>query len=141
MTNTLTYDQLNVGDEIPMVVKNVTQEKINRYADASGDHNPLHIDPEFAKTTTYSGTIAHGMLSVAYISEMMTQTFGRAWLAGGKLEINFLLPVRPGDTVMAKGKIAEKTAEDGQQSVRCDVWVENSKGDKVIVGWASALCQ
>ena len=140
MAETLTYDQLKVGDEIPPVVKNVTQDKINRYADASGDHNPLHIDPEFAKTTMYGGTIAHGMLTLAYVSEMMTRAFGRGWLAGGKLEINFLAPVRPGDTVTAKGKVTEKTDEAGQRTVLCDVWVENPKGDKVIAGWASAAC-
>lgn len=140
MAQTLRYDQLNVGDEIPLVVKNVTQEKIDRYADASGDRNPLHIDPEFAKNTMYGGTIAHGMLTLAYVSEMMTRAFGKGWLSGGKLEINFLGPVRPGDTVTAKGTVTEKTEENGQRSVRCDVWVENPKGDKVIAGWASAIC-
>ena len=126
--------------ELPPLVKQLTQEKINRYADASGDHNPLHIDPEFAKNTMYGGTIAHGMLTLAYVSEMMTRAFGKGWRAGGKLEINFLGPVRPGDTVTAKGKVTEKTEDNGQRTVRCDVWVENPKGDKVIAGWASAVC-
>lgn len=140
MAETLAYDQWRVGDEIPAVVKNVTQEKINSYADASGDHNPLHIDPEFAKSTMYGGTIAHGMLTLAYVSEMMTKAFGRGWLTSGKLEINFLGPVRPGDTVTARGVVAEKKEEDERHIVRCDVWVENPRGDKVVAGWASVAC-
>ena len=62
--------EISKGDVFTLPAKNVTQEMINHYADAAEDHNPLHIDPEFAKTTRYGGTIAHGMLSVAFIQEL-----------------------------------------------------------------------
>ena len=73
----------DVGAQLAPVVKEITQEKINRYALSGGDGNPLHTDPEFAARTMFGGTIAHGMLILAYLSEMMTAAFGQAWLSGG----------------------------------------------------------
>src|SRR6266542_3225267 len=95
---------LDVGDDLLAVTKIITQEKINRYADASGDHNPLHIDPEFAMRTQFGGTVAHGMLVLAYISEMMTGAFGKWWDAAG-LKVRFRGPARPGDTVTTSGRV------------------------------------
>ena len=68
------------GDSLPTVVKHITQKDINLYAEASGDFNPIHIDETFAAQTPLGGTIAHGMLILAYISEMMTTAFGKSWL-------------------------------------------------------------
>ena len=51
------------------VERRITQEQLVRYADASGDHNPLHLDEEFARGTPYGRTIAHGMLVLALVSE------------------------------------------------------------------------
>ncbi|MDO8690036.1 MAG: MaoC family dehydratase [Dehalococcoidia bacterium] len=140
MAKTVSYDALNEGDELSPVSKKITQEKVNQYAEASGDFNPLHIDPEFAKTTFYGGTIAHGLLSLAFISEVMTKAFAKGWLAGGKLTVSFLAPVRPGDDITARGIVKKKKEEDGQRIVVCEVFCENQKGEKVISGEASAIC-
>ena len=140
MAKTLSYDALKQGDELTPVRKEITQEKVNQYAEASGDFNPLHIDPEFAKTTFYAGTIAHGLLSLAYISEMMTNSFGKGWLAGGKMTVSFLAPVRPGDAISARGVVRSKKEEAGQKVIVCEVFCENQKGEKVIAGDATALC-
>ncbi|MDP2662757.1 MAG: MaoC family dehydratase [Dehalococcoidia bacterium] len=140
MAKTVSYDALNEGDELSPVSKKITQEKVNQYAEASGDFNPLHIDPEFAKTTFYGGTIAHGLLSLAFISEVMTKAFAKGWLAGGKLTVSFLAPVRPGDDITARGIVKKKKEEGGQRMVVCEVFCENQRGEKVISGEASALC-
>ncbi len=58
---------LNVGTELTPVVVEITQDKIDRYAHAGGDGNPLHTDPEFAAKTHFGGTVAHGMLVLAYL--------------------------------------------------------------------------
>lgn len=139
MAKTLFFDTLKQGDELNPVRKQITQEKINQYAEASGDFNPLHIDPDFAKGTFYGGTIAHGLLSLAYISEMMTKAFAKGWLAGGKLTVSFLAPVRPGDTITARGLVKQKKEEGGQRQVVCEVYCENQKGERVVSGEASAI--
>lgn len=136
----ISYDALKEGDELVAVRKEVTQEKINQYAEASGDLNPLHIDPEFGKTTFYGGTIAHGLLTLAYISEMMAKSFPKGWLAGGKFTASFLAPVRPGDTITTRGIVKRKKEEEGQRVVVCEVFCENQKGERVVAGEASALC-
>jgi 3-hydroxybutyryl-CoA dehydratase len=124
---------LRPGDKLPAITKVLTQEKIDRYADASGDRNPLHIDPSFAVTTQFGGTIAHGMLVLAYISEMMTAAFGSSWAGSGSLKVRFRGAARPGDTVTASGRVARV---DGGRVV-CEVACHNERGEVLISGEAS----
>ena len=93
------------GSSLPSVVKHVTQREINLYAEASGDFNPIHIDEAFAAKTPLGGTIAHGMLILAYASEMMTRAFGQSWLEGGRLSVRFKAAARPQDTITTSGRI------------------------------------
>ena len=120
------------GTDLPSVTKHLTQEQIARYADASGDHNPLHIDPGFAATTRFGATIAHGMLVLAFVSEMLTVAFGRAWLDSGRLKIRLRGPARPGDTVTATGRVTK--VED--KHVTCAVQCRSNSGDVLIEGSA-----
>lgn len=121
-----------VGGELPALIKVVTQEKVDRYADASGDHNPLHIDPDFAATTQFGGTIAHGMLVLAYLSEMLTGAFGQRWLDTGRLKIRFRAPARPGDTITSSGTVTQVEGE----SVSCNIECKNQTGEVLISGQA-----
>lgn len=120
------------GAELPPVVKSITQDKIDRYALAAGDHNPLHTDTEFAVRTRFGGTIAHGMLVLAYTSEMLTAAFGERWLAGGRLKIRFRGPARPGDTVTATGVVTRVQ----QGRAFCDVQCRSQAGEVLISGEA-----
>ena len=114
------------------VVKELTQAQIDRYADATGDHNPIHVDPDFARTTPLGGTVAHGMLVLASISEMMAAAFGEAWLTGGKLKVRFRGPARPGDTITAS---AQETPREGAGLVYA-VECRNQRGEVLINGTA-----
>ena len=113
--------------------RTVTQEQLHRYAGASGDHNPLHLDEAFAARSLFGRTIAHGMLVLAFVSEMMTDAFERRWANGGSLRVRFRAPVYPGDRVEATGSL---TAErDGVATYA--VAVRNGDGTEVITGEAS----
>ena len=128
---------INKGDVYTLPAKNVTQEMISRYADAAEDHNPLHVDPEFAKTTRYGGTIAHGMLSLAFIQELMVRTFGKDWIESGVIEVSFREPVRPGESVTAEAKVMKVVPvqeEENKLQVRMQVLCFNDKMEKVIKG-------
>lgn len=124
------------GDSLPSVVKQITQKDINLYAEASGDFNPIHVDETFAAQTPLGGTIAHGMLILAYISEMMTEAFGESWLAGGKLSVRFKAPARPNDTITTSGKIDSIEHKEGVPYINCSIESCNQKGETVITGGA-----
>ena len=129
--------KISKGDVFSLPVKRVTQDMINRYADAAEDHNPLHVDPEFAKTTRYGGTIAHGMLSMAFIQELMVRTFGRDWLESGSIEVSFMAPVRPGEAITTEArviKVAPAESDETKTLVRMQVLCMTGKQEKVIKG-------
>jgi acyl dehydratase len=74
-----------------------TQETLYAWAQLSGDHNPLHVDPEYAAKTKFGGTIAHGPLALAHMQRAMIEVLGERWLHGGELRgVRFTAPVRPG---------------------------------------------
>jgi 3-hydroxybutyryl-CoA dehydratase len=118
---------MNAPDVAP-VTRALTQPMLNAYADASGDHNPIHIDEAFAKTTPMGGTIAHGMLVLSLLSEMMTAAFGASWLTSGTLEVRFRAPARPGDTVTARAKPQEPKNGRLRYAVECV-----SQTDEVLI--------
>ena len=128
--------ELSEGMNLPEVKRTVTQQNINLYAEASQDFNPIHIDEDFAKKTPLGGTIAHGMLILAYVSQMMSAAFGQSWLAGGKLNVRFKTPARPGDTITVSGTIRKLGKSGGQTLVNCDVLCSNQDGESVITGEA-----
>ena len=134
--------EISKGDVFILPAKNVTQAMINHYADAAEDHNPLHIDPEFAKTTRFGGTIAHGMLSVAFIQELMIRTFGRVWLENGVIEVSFVAPVRPGEVITTEAKVTKAVPAEGQGDklqIRMQVVCLNGKKEKVIKGTTEVI--
>ncbi|MGB5926433.1 MAG: MaoC family dehydratase [Dehalococcoidia bacterium] len=128
--------EIQEGKVLNPVVKHITQEKINLYAEASGDFNPIHIDESFAAKTPLGGTIAHGMLDLAYVSEMMTSAFGESWLSGGKLRAKFKEPARPGDTLTITGKINCIEQKSDVSYANCGFECRNQKGEAIITGEA-----
>ena len=126
-----------IGSQIPPIIKEMTQEVINKWAEVSTDFNPLHVDPDYAKNTRFGTTIAHGQISIAYLNELMTNWLGEGWICGGKLMgIRFLKPISPGDTVTAKGGVVGKTVKNGEQLLECEVFIENQSGERVVSGKA-----
>lgn len=129
--------ELSEGMNLHESKRIITQANINLYAEASQDFNPIHIDEDFAKKTPLGGTIAHGMLILAYVSQMMSAAFGRSWLAGGKLNVRFKTPARPGDTITVTGRISRIERSEGQTLIHCDVLCRNQNGEAVITGETS----
>lgn len=132
------FADIKVGDEIPVDIRrSITREAVNKWAEVSVDFNPLHVDPEYGKTTPFGGNISHGTLTITFITEMMTRWLGNGWLAGGQLkEMKFVAPVKLGDTVRPRGKVTAKREEAGRKLVECEVWLETQAGTQTIVGKA-----
>ena len=104
----------------------VDQPAIDAYAAITDDFNPLHVDPIFAAATPMGGVIAHGTMSLSLIWRSIVESFGPEAAARATLDVRFLRPVRPGDTVSSGGS----PREDNSYAV----WVKNQLGNAVIEG-------
>ena len=140
MKSRLNPGEIRVGEELLPLKKNMTQEKINTYVSAAEDYNPIHVDPEFAKTTPFKSTIAPGYQVLAYLSEIMTRDFGEKWIQGGVMDVRLLRPVFPGDELDIGGRVSEKGTEGNEHLIGCEVWVKNQKNENVVAGYASVTC-
>ena len=127
------------GEALPAVVplsRSITQQAIQRYAEAAGDFNPIHVNEEFARRTPFGGTIAHGMLVLAYVSETMAAAFGHDWLAGGRLKVRFRAPARPGDTLTVRAEPRRDRQADGRRVLEYAIECSNQNGETLISGTA-----
>jgi len=128
---------MTVGDPLPDVERTVTQADINRYAEASGDRNPVHLDPVAAAASVFGTRVAHGMMVAAMISQSLTEAFGAAWIDSGRLKIRFKAPVKPGETVVSSGKVTGLHRDGDGTRADCQVGVSTKEGEAVITGTAS----
>ena len=120
------------GETLGVLVVPITAERVRDYAQASGDYNPIHIDPAFAATTEFGGTIAHGMLLIAYLTRLLSARFGRAWAATGVLEARFRAPARIGTTITAQGTVQAITDDVSGRRVECRLSCTGA-GDQALV--------
>lgn len=93
------------GDTAPPLEKLVSQDIIDRYANASGDHNPIHVDPVYAANGPFGRTIAHGMMTLAYVGEMLNRWTHGAFDCSGEIEVAFTGPVYVGDTIRLTAEV------------------------------------
>ena len=131
-----------VGDEVLPVVKQVTQEAINLFEGSAGESGPSQFTDETTARETLgtAGTVASGRMSLAFAIEMLRKHFGSSvFNHTGIVDLRFLRPVRPGDTITFSGKIIDTTREANGSKVSVEIKVENQKGDTTGVGTGSAI--
>src|SRR5262245_42276021 len=101
-----TFAELAVGMQVSTQNK-VTDQDVIDFARVSGDHNPLHMDEEYAKQTQFKGRIAHGALTASYISAILGNDLPGPGAVFMELNLKFIRPVRIGDTVTASCEVLE----------------------------------
>lgn len=104
---------VQVGDALPCLARTVDQATIDAYAQASGDFNPIHVDPDFAAKGPFGRTIAHGLMTLAFVAEALNDWSGCAFDALGSLDIAFIGPVFAGDRVEVNGTVEDVGDRDG----------------------------
>jgi 3-hydroxybutyryl-CoA dehydratase len=132
-----TIDQIKIGDSA-QISNTITETVINDFAKATGDFNPIHLDQTYAEKTYFKGRIAHGVLSVGYISSVLGNLLPGP---GGILlsqDVKFLAPVRIGDVITAKAEVIE--LNPGKNRVKFKTTCTNQKGEVVVDGTAWSLC-
>jgi acyl dehydratase len=130
------FEDVAVGDELPPLVKGPIQQiQLTRYAGASGDFNPIHQDEEFARAAGMGGVFAHGMLTMGFVAQALTDWAGAGTVR--RLGVRFQALVRLKDTVTCKGRVTGKSSADGAHLVDLEVWAENQRGERVVGGRAT----
>lgn len=122
------------GAKLPSKSRTVTLEMLRSYAAASGDHNPIHIDPDFAATTPFERPIAHGMLLLAYLMEMLTTTLGEEWTSAGSLKVRFRKPAYVAGSVTAWGTVKKSDSTSGRLQIA--VGCRDEDGNDLVTGTA-----
>jgi acyl dehydratase len=135
--STTTTASVSVGQELPPLVKDIPQRKIDAYSGVRPNY--IHSDEAFARTKGFRAPLAQAMMSTAYVSEMMTRFVGAGFVKGGSMSMTFIRPVLAGDRLTVRGIVKERRPESGRTRVVVEVWCENQDGDKTAVGTASGL--
>lgn len=135
----ITADGVTIGQTLPPLVKEVGQRKIDAYSGVRP--RSIHTDAEWARAKGFRVPLAQGMMSTAYVSELMTQFLGAGFVKGGTMSVAFITPVYAGDRLTVHGVVKDKRPEAGATRVDVDVWCENQHGEKTAVGTASGLIE
>lgn len=117
------------GTEIPPLTRTVSQEQVRAYAEAAGDPNPIHTDPDIARAFGFPAPIAHGMLNLAIATEAVAR-----WAGGfdrvASIAVRFSKPLIVGDTITVSGRVTEVDATTGIATLELDA--VSDRGDRVL---------
>ena len=125
------------GDVLPELRRGPVQRiDLVRYAGASGDFNPIHTVESFAREQGLGDVIAHGMLTMAYVGQLLTD-FAGPGAFGRDFSVRFRAMVRPGDEIVCRGAVTEVTADAAGATAACSVSAVNQNGETVVRGTAA----
>jgi acyl dehydratase len=136
-TQTFDYQRANPGDEWPSLqMPPVTRLTLALYCGASGDHNPLHVDSDFAREAGVGDVIAHGMLAMAYMGRTLTRHVPQTALR--EFNSRFLAMTRVGDAITCTASVIDRlTADDGTPCLRISVTASDQRGEVKAAGEAT----
>lgn len=129
------FADIEIGDEIPGLDKPaIGRVQLALYAGASGDHNPIHLDDDAARAGGLPGAIAHGMLSMAFLGQLVGN-----WAPPSRLREfggRFASIVALGDAVNCAGTVTAKNERDGEKRVELEITATTAAGQRAIIGKA-----
>jgi len=126
---------ITVGTEIPALkLAPINRATLALYAGASGDHNPIHIDSDFAKKAGMPDVFAHGMLSMAYLGRMLTDWQPQAKIR--KFSNRFAAITQLQDVIICSGKVVELIEQNDETVARCEIQAIKATGEQTLVGEA-----
>jgi acyl dehydratase len=131
----ISFDSVQMGDELPALhIPPVNRSMLALFAGASGDHNPIHIDVDFARRAGMPDVFAQGMLGMAWLARLLTGWTAQAGLRS--LEVRFMGITHLGNAMRCGGRIIEKAERNGERCVRIELNSSNQFGQTKIVGEA-----
>src|SRR5688572_11988082 len=128
--------KLNVGATAE-ITKTIAESDIDAFAEVTGDHNPVHVDEEFAKTTRFGRRIAHGMLTASLISSVLANKLPGEGSVYLNQTLQFVAPVFPGDEITAR--VTVKEIREDKPILKLETICMNQRDEIVIRGEATVL--
>ena len=132
----LFFDDVNEGDEAPVVSHELTRTDLVMYAGASGDFNPMHHDEVKAKEAGLPSVFGHGMFSMGLLGKAITDYVGVGNLK--RFKVRFTKQTWPGEVLTSKIVVTGKRKDEGESLVDLDVQLTNESGEVKVAGEASA---
>ena len=133
-----TFESLKVGDEIPALkIQPVSRHTLALYCGSSGDHNPIHVDLDYAKSAGLDDVIAHGMLSAGYLARMLTNWVPQSTIRS--INNRFTAMTHIGDSVNCTAKVVEKFEKGNEKLVRLEMQAHTPKAQTIIAEAVIAL--
>jgi acyl dehydratase len=136
MAEQVYYEDVNVGDEIPTLVKNCTTQQLVMWATGSGDMYPIHYDKDFAASSGLPGIIVHGALKNAFLGQMLHDWIGEKGEIK-KFNCQYRAMDVPGQDIICRGVVTNKARDGGLNLVELDIWTEKASGEKTSPGKAT----
>jgi acyl dehydratase len=124
------------GREMAIKPRRITLEMCRAF---SGPSENYHTNREMARALGFPDIVVQGMMTLCFLSGLLTREFGRGWLQGGKMAVSLVNVAWCDDVVTARAKVREEAEEGSKTRVQLDVWCEKTDSTKVVVGTASAL--
>jgi len=138
MADQIYFEDVNVGDEIPKLVKNCTTQQLVMWAAGSGDMYQIHYDKDIAAGNGLPGVIVHGALKNAFLGQMLHD-----WIRDEGQIKKYNCQYRgmdvPGQDIICRGVITAKRQENGKSLVDLDIWTEKPDGEKTSPGKATVI--
>lgn len=132
------FADVKVGDSLPpLVLPPISRHQLALYCGGSGDHNPIHVDIDFARKFGFKDVFAHGMLSMAFLGRLVTSWVPQAQVR--KLGTRFTSITWVGDVITVSGKVTGKREENGQKLVDLEVRCTNQNGQDTLQGEATVV--
>lgn len=137
---TLGHATLRVGDSLAPIAKLVSAEKIAAFqaAEPAASSTPVNAltRESRARATGLAAAVAPEQMCFAYLHELLDRQFGADFRQGGRLSVNFLKPVRSGDTVTAHGVVTARDEMGHRSRFLVELWLESQQGEKTCAGQA-----
>jgi acyl dehydratase len=131
--------ELKTGQLLKGKPHSITLDKLLAFEKVVWRRAPnTHSDPAVARERGMSRLIASGQSQLAFLHELMEETFDDGWVHGGSISVRWLRPVYEGDSVTAHARVTETTAQAQKLQVEMEVWCENQSGEKTSAGTAKA---
>lgn len=129
------FNALEVGDRLPeLELPPIDRTMLALFAGASGDHNPIHIDIDFARRAGMPDVFAHGMLTMAWLGRLLTRSVPQTAIRS--LNVRFVGIAHLGNAIRCTGRIVERLERDGEPLLRVELEAANQYGERKVLGEA-----